>query len=118
MNSKNKNKPTEVILHGEAMLFKIQNLPDNTEQIKASNRSYHIIADSETTGNHHVVDAEEGVFFFKKGDVTYMQNTTPTRVRCLHENRNSTIDLPPGTWEFGTQQEFDHISQELHKVRD
>lgn len=113
-----KNKKLTVILHGEAMIFPACNLPEGCEQINPSNRTYHIIADSETTGNHHVVDAEEGVFFFKKGEQVFMQNSTPTRVRCLHQNRHSTIEIPPGCWEFGAQQEYDHISQELQRVRD
>lgn len=115
---KNKKAVNEVILHGEAMLFRISQMPEGVKEITPSNRSYHVIADSETTGNHHVVDKEEGVFFFVKDNVTYMQNETPTRVRCLHENRHSTIELQPGTWEFGIQQEYDHISQEMQKVRD
>jgi hypothetical protein len=118
MNKKSQKTINEVILHGEAMLFRISELPAKASKISPSNRTYHIIADSETTGNHHVVDSEEGVFFFEKDGVTYMQNETPTRVRCLHENRHSTIDLQPGTWEFGIQQEYDHISQEMQKVRD
>lgn len=113
-----KQKKNTVILHGEAMIFPAAKLPEGCVEIDPSHRSYHIIADSETTGNHHVVDAEEGVFFFQNKDGVYMQNSAPTRVRCLHENRHSTIEIPPGTWEFGAQQEYDHLAEEMRKVRD
>ena len=118
---KNQKKQTAknniVILHGEAMIVP-SILPEGLAKIDPSNQNYMVIADSETTGNHHVVDAGEGVFFYQKGENIYMENTAPTRVRCLHENRHSTIEIPPGCWEFGTQQEYDHLEQEMRKVRD
>ena len=117
MKKQNKQKNI-VILHGEAMIVPAPALPEGAVKIEPSNNSYQVIADSETTGNHHVVDSGEGVFFFQKGDSLFMQNSEPTRVRCLHENRHSTIEIPPGTWEFGSQQEYDHLEQEMRKVRD
>lgn len=111
------NNQIEVILHGEAMIFQAD-VPADAQEIQASNVSFHIIADSETTGNHHVVDAKSGVRFFKKGNTMYMKNTEPTQVRCVHANRHSAITIAPGTYEFGTQQEYDHFAQNLRNVRD
>jgi hypothetical protein len=109
---------TELVLHGEAMIFKSQ-LPANVKPIKPSNGTYHIIADSETTGNHHVIDSYDGVNFFQdEGGVTYMENTKPTRVRCVHTDRHDPIELEPGIYEFGCQVEFDHFAQNLQNVRD
>jgi hypothetical protein len=113
-----KNKQQQCILHGEAMIFG-SILPEDVTEITPSNKEYHIIADSETTGNHHVIDAVPGVRFFKsKKGTTYMQNDKKTAVRCVLKDRHSAITIAPGTWEFGIQQEYDHFAQNLRAVRD
>ena len=106
-----------VILHGEAMVFPSE-LPADAVEMKPSHPHMHIIADSETTGNHHVVDVVDGVTFFKSGTRTFMVNKNPTQVRCVLEKRHSAITITPGCHEFGIQQEFDHFAQNLRKVRD
>jgi hypothetical protein len=111
------NKKANVILHGEAMIFQSK-LPSNAEQISASNLQYHIIADSETTGNHHVIDNTPGTTFYRAGDTVYMENTENTNVRCVLADRHDTIEIEPGTWEFGIQQEYCHLTQQLTNVRD
>jgi hypothetical protein len=107
----------QLILHGEAMIF-ASSLPENACKIKPTNKEYHIIADSETTGNHHVVDYCDGVEFFESDGVQYMKNSKPTRVRCVHADRHSPVELEPGVWEFGIQKEYDHFEQNLQAVRD
>ncbi len=113
----NKN---EVILHGECMVF-ASNLPKTVKKIDQSKikNGYVIVADSETTGNHHVVDVVDGVDVYEdeKGTI-FVKNSVPATVRCLHENRHDTEVLPPGTYEFGFQQEYDPFSARLMKVRD
>jgi len=108
-----------VILHGEAMLFQVTEIPSSAKKIKSSHQSYHIIADSETTGNHHVVDCDESMeFFMDENGSMFMRNEKPTQVRCVQANRHTEIPLAPGTWEFGIQQEYDHFAQHLRQVRD
>ena len=113
------NKVTPLVLHGEAMIFKSK-LPKNAKRISPSNDTFHIIAPSETTGNHHVVDCfNSGVEFYMDEDGTmYMINEKETNVRCVQENRHGTIPLEPGCWEFGTQQEYNYLDKHLQKVRD
>jgi hypothetical protein len=119
MKNKKSIKSIPVILHGEAMIFPAANLPANAKKIKTTQAHFHIIADSETTGNHHVVDVEDGVEFFMDADGhMFMTNESETQVRCVMENRHGTIPIPPGTWEFGMQQEYDHFAQHLRNVRD
>lgn len=114
----NNNEPVDVILHGEAMIFKSK-LSSTAKHLEPSNKEYHIIADSETTGNHHVVNANEGVEFFMDDDgVMFMVAEKPTAVRCLHENRHSTVEIAPGTYEFGIQEEYDNYAEQKRKVRD
>lgn len=112
-------KNNEVILHGEAMIFPISKIPSDAKGIKASNESFHIIADSESTGNHHVIDSKKNVeFFVGKDGVMYMNAKEPTSVYCVHADRHSPIEIPAGTYEFGIQQEYDPFSEEIRKVRD
>ena len=114
---KTKNK-TNVVLHGEAMIFPSK-LTKSAKKIETSCKHYHIIADSEVTGNHHVVDCNEETEFFMDDDGhMFMKNSAPTQVRCLVKDRHDSIPIEVGTWEFGIQQEFDHFEQHLRKVRD
>lgn len=106
----------EVILHGECMVFAGEIPP--TAQPLPCEGPYLIVADSETTGNHHVIDRVEGVEFFQDGGRRFMKNTKPTQIRCLHEKRHDSITLEPGTYEFGTQQEWDPFAANLRNVRD
>ena len=111
-------QPTNVILHGEAMIFQ-STLPKSAKKIKPSNEEYHIIADSETSGNHHVIDYGEKVEFYMDEDGRmFMVNNEPTQVRCVHASRHDAIPLTTGTWEFGIQEETDHFTAHVRKVRD
>jgi hypothetical protein len=109
----------EVILHGEAMIFPINQISSSAKKIEPSNETYHIIADSETTGNHHVVDANADTEFYMDDNGTmYMEAKSDTQVSCVHENRHSPIDIPAGTYEFGIQQEYDHFAENYRNVAD
>lgn len=79
---------------------------------------YKVVADSEVTGNHHVVDCPPGVTFYEDKGTLFMENTVPTRIRCVIADRHDAIELEPSTWEFGTQKEYDYIANELVSVRD
>ncbi len=116
-------KHNEVILHGEAMIFPTQKLPADAEEIKPSSQNFHIIADSETTGNHHVIDLpkidKSKVKFFKnKAGAMFMRSEVETTVSCVLADRHAPITIPAGTYEFGIQQEYDHFAQNLRNVRD
>lgn len=106
----------QVILHGECMVFAAE-IPADAQPLNVIG-PYLIVADSETTGNHHVIDRAEGVEFFRSGERRFMLNTKPTQIRCLHEKRHDAVTLDPGTYEFGTQQEYDPFAQNLRNVRD
>lgn len=111
-------KSNEVILHGEVYLTPVIKIPVNSKKIKSSNKSYHIVADSETSGNHHVVDIQKDTQFFEDNGKIYLNSPTPTKIRCLHKNRHDTIEIPAGTYEFGTQQEYDPFLARMQNVRD
>ena len=77
------------------------------------------IANSEVTGNHHVIDRPSNtVQFFTKDKKRYMRNSEPTNVRCVIADRHTAIPIPAGDWEIGVQQEFDYISMAKRNVQD
>lgn len=106
----------DVILHGECMCF-ASSIPTDAAPLEVKG-DHLIVADSETTGNHHVVDRKKGVEFFKHGERRFMRNSVPTQIRCVHANRHDAITLEPGQWEFGTQQEYDPFAENMRNVRD
>lgn len=109
-------KNNEVILHGECMVFPAS-LPPGAKKI-AGIKNYHIVAKSEVVGNHHVVDVVDGVEFFEVDGRTFMQNSVPTTMRCVMPERHDTKILPPSTYEFGIQNEYDPFAARLVKSRD
>lgn len=107
----------EVIIHGECMVFK-STIPAKAKKMKTASKPYVIVAPSETTGNHHVVDLKPGVQFYECDDVLYMENEVETTIRCVVADRHDEITLTPGTYEFGSQQEYDPFTARMQKVRD
>lgn len=106
------------ILHGEAMIFH-SSLPESARKIKTTNNKYHIIADSETTGNHHVIELNDSVQFFDTEDGRmFMVNEKPTSVTCLQQNRHGRLALEPNCWEIQMQQEYDYFAEHMRNVRD
>lgn len=109
----NKN---EVILHGECMVF-ASKLPSNLK--KMEKKLFIIVAPSETTGNHHVVDVVDGVDFYENESGTlFMESSVDTTIRCVMAERHDAITIPAGTYEFGSQVEYDPFTARLQKVRD
>lgn len=120
MNQKT-NMRRKAVLHGECIISE-GTLPENAVLDNPDySKGYVIIADSEVTGNHHVVDVPDSarVQFFKTPEnKRYIRNSVPTTVRCLISERHSEINLPCGTWELGIQQEFDYFAMQKRNVAD
>jgi len=117
MNKMNEINKNTAILHGECIIRKIEDLPSKV--VKLENIKNHcIIAESESFGNHHVVDCAEGVGFYELDGVRYMKNEKPANVRCVHTDRHDAISIPEGIWRFDSQLEYDYFEQVLRNVRD
>lgn len=107
----------EIYDHGEAYLMRVGNIPAGAKMIKSKEGMY-IIAPSEVTGNHHVVDAADDVTVYEHDGTLYMRNTGPASVRCLIKERHDTIEIPPGEWEIGIQKEYDPFTARSRNVAD
>jgi hypothetical protein len=110
-------KKNEVILHGECMVFPSK-LPINIKR-KQIKQNYVIVAPSESSGNHHIVDVFNGVDFYEDDKGTlFMKNSVETNIRCVQADRHDTITIPAGTYEFGSQQEYDPFAARMRAVAD
>lgn len=104
--------------HGELGIFKTENaIPEGATLVKQNGGKY-IVADSETTGNHHCVEAKEGVELYEKDGVMYLKNAVEVDVFCVIKERHDSITLEPGVWEIEPAKEFDYLNQEVRNVAD
>lgn len=109
-------KTPKAIVHGECILFEAK-LPRGAKR-ETNLTPFVVIADSETTGNHHVIDNIPGVEFYNSKGRRFMKNSVPTRVRCVHTDRHDAVTLNPGVWEIDYQQEYDYVAEAMRNVRD
>lgn len=112
-----KPTPAPAYLHGEVCIIGDATIPADAKPITLS-ESYLKLADSETTGNHHVIDTAPGIDFLESGNRRFMRNSVPATVRCVHADRHDQITLEPGCYEFGTQLEYDPFEARMRAVRD
>lgn len=100
--------------HGELCIFKSnKSVPTGAKKV-----TNYKLADSETTGNHHMLEAKEGVELYEKDGVMYIKNNVPTDVYCVVKERHDNITLDPGVWEVTPAQEYDYLTQEKRNVAD
>ncbi len=111
-------KKMKVGFHGEVIAVSITKLPENLKTISPAN-GYVIVAESETTGNHHrVAVADKKVDFYEKDGTLYMKNLESVEIGCVVEERHDTEILPAGIWEFRKALEFDPVEEVLRQAAD
>ena len=112
----------KIWLHGEVIVKKMKGeIPVGAKKVKAVNGVY-IVADSETTGNHHLLEEVKGVDVYEKDGMFYVKTSLPSTVRCVDQKRHDTITVDPcepGEFIlFDKQNEVDHLTDEVRSVRD
>jgi hypothetical protein len=103
--------------HGEVVVFQIKKLPNGVKKIKAVGGKY-IIADSETTGNHHCIEEKDGVEMFEKDGILYLTNEVNVDMFCVNKNRHDTEVLEPSIYEIDKAREYDFLTEETRRVAD
>lgn len=106
----------KAIIHGE-VIIKQSTLPEGVTK-KSTPKDYYVVAPSEQSGNHHVIDCNDSVEFYEKDGVLYMKNSAPTQVRCLIKERHDSITLESGVWEIDKQREYDYFTKSNRYVAD
>lgn len=111
-----KNK---TVFHGEVCIVKAESLPNGLNKVKLFKKGCYRLADSEASGNFHLLEAKKGVELFEdKNGVLWLKNDIPVDVYCAIKERHDNITLEPGVWEIDRAQEFDYLSGMSRKVSD
>ena len=103
--------------HGEVVIKKVASLPKGGKKVRAVNGGY-IIAESEQSGNHHLVVERDGIELYQVGDTLYLHNEVEAEVKCVDEKRHDTEVLEPGVWKIDRANEHDFLADETRKVAD
>ena len=111
----------KIYKHGEVIIkaVKNENAKITGKEIKG-NRDL-ILADSETTGNHHMLQVIEGVHTYRDEDLDkfFVRPEVETKIYCKLDNRHTDLILKKGyTYEIEKAKEWDHLEQEIRNVRD
>lgn len=111
----------KIWLHGEVLIKKLNGQIPDGKRIAAENGSYKV-ADSETTGNHHLLEDLPGLQVIEKDGMFYVRTDRPLTVKCVDPKRHDSIKLEPCKndeyYLFDKQQEVDHLTDEIRAVRD
>jgi len=107
----------DAYFHGEVVVKKINKLPEGVKKVTAKNGRY-IVADSETTGNHHCVEVMDGVDLYEQEGVLYLRAEVPSKLFCVDEARHDTQVLEPGIYQIERANEFDYLKEMKRKVQD
>ena len=116
-----KQNEEKVWLHGEVLIKKVSGVIPSGTVVKAIDGAYKV-ADSEVTGNHHLLEDVPGVEVIEKDGMFYVRTDKPLTVKCVDPKRHDAITLNPCKKDefyiFDRQQEVDHITDEIRAVRD
>lgn len=107
----------ETYFHGECVIKRIKKLPEGLKELKPKNKRY-IVADSETTGNHHCIEEIEGAEMYEKDGVLYLKTEVEVKLFCVDEARHDTQVLEPGIYEIERANEYDYLTEMKRKVAD
>lgn len=102
--------------HGEVLIVKCKSIPSGATKLHTKEDIK--IADSEVSGNDHMLQVKEGVEIYEQNGVFYLKNEVPVDVYCKIEARHDTITLEPSIWEIDKAQEYDYITMEKRNVAD
>lgn len=109
----------DTVFHGEVVITKSKCMPKGLKKAKLFNKKSYKLADSETTGNHHLLEAKEGVELLEDSNGTlWLKNTVEVDVYCAIADRHDNITLEPGIWEINRAYEFDYLTDMTKKVSD
>lgn len=105
--------------HGEVCITKVNAIPEGLKKAVKFNKKSYKLADSEQSGNHHLLEAKEGVELFEDSNgVLWLKNEVPCNVFCAIKERHDTITLEPGVWEIDRALEYDHLTDVKRQVAD
>lgn len=99
---------------GDVLLFPGAVVPAGAERIKARQGKF-VLAEGETTGHAHRVEAVDTADYWKAGDQTFLTLAEPATIE--HEEHGH-IELPAGNYEIRIVKEVDPFTDEIKAVQD
>lgn len=110
-------------MHGEVNFYQVKKMPAGAVRYnpKASEliNGKLIVGESETSGNHHVVDAhEQKVEFYELNGQLYMKVKQEISAECVHKGRHDKMTIEPGIYKRKIAQEYDYFTQSKRNVAD
>lgn len=109
----------KINFHGELCVVQVEEVSGQIVEAKGDIK----LADSETTGNDHMLRVVPGVHVFVDSsdemEQHFVKVEQPTKIYCKLDNRHTALELPAGTtWKITPAQEWDHLSRERRNVLD
>lgn len=113
-----KTEKKKVHFHGELIFIEVDEIPMGVKEIKTEGDFK--LADSENTGNHHMLQMHDGVKLFRFDNEFYTKVTKKdTKTYCVLDDRHTDLPLRVGsTWTIRPARETDHINNIKRKVLD
>lgn len=112
---------TKIHFHGELVIIEKPNA-DVKSGMKKLNPTQDVkLADSEVTGNDHMLQFNPGVHVWsdETADKFLVKTEVDTKIYCKISDRHTDLKLKGGyCYEIGKAQEWDYIKQERRNVRD
>lgn len=106
----------KLYIHGEVVIRSGAKI--SGKKLKPKDGLY-ILANSETTGNHHILVAQDGVDVYEGPDGTlFVHVEDEAKVKCVLEERHDTQVLPAGDYIVKRKVEFDHLTMTPRVVAD
>ena len=106
----------KIHFHGEVCILEIDSIP--TEAKKLETKGDFKIADSEVTGNDHMLAVNPAVALYGFDEDIYVETREETKVYCLLKDRHDDLSLPAGNYKITPAQEWDHVEQMKRNVLD
>jgi hypothetical protein len=106
----------KVYFQGEVTIFSGAKIPKGAKKVESKDN--YILANSETTGNHHVLVCQDGVDVYEKDGTLYVHVENEAHVECVMKDRHDTQVLPAGDYEIGRAFEYDHLAKTRRVVAD
>lgn len=113
--------------HGEAILTQVDELPVNAKKLipnssQVSGNGF-IIAESETTGNHHCVELNDSMSIYETDERDiFIEVKEASRVYntkgVLGASGHTDIELEPGIWRISHQQQYNPLTKMRERVAD
>lgn len=111
-------------LHGEVAFYELSELPAGAKpytpkQNELVSDGRFIVGESETTGNHHVIETHpQKIELYELNGEMYMRVKEDVKVGCVHKDRHDDMNLEPGIYKKKIQKEYDYFEMEKRNVAD